>query len=68
MNLKPGDNVEYLGCSKEQIQWGNNDNPYSLIVGRIYIIENVEVHTWHTKLKLKGIIGKFNSVCFKLVD
>ena len=34
----------------------------------LYTIDEVDVHTWHTKIKLKGIIGKFNSVCFKLVD
>ena len=68
MKLKVGDNVEFLGCSKEQIAWGNNDDTYHLILGHIYIVDEVNVHTSHTKIKLKNILGKFNSVCFKLVD
>jgi len=68
MELKVGDNVEFIGCSKEQIQWGNNDDTYQLILGRIYTIADVDVHTWHTKIQLSGITGKFNSVCFRLVD
>lgn len=65
--FKVGDNVEYLGCSKEQKQWGNNDWP-PCILGHVYVITDVEVHSYHTKVQLKGIQGKFNSVCFKLVD
>jgi hypothetical protein len=58
--------VKYTGCSKEQEQWGGNDNPEAkgLIVGNIYEVEKTEVHTWHTKMFLKEIDGKFNSVCF----
>ena len=59
-----GDRVRFIGCSKEQIAWGNNDDPYMLILDRIYTVEYVEVHSQHTKISLKGIIGKFNSVCF----
>ncbi len=42
---------------------GNNDKPYMCIIDHIYTVANVEVHTSHTKIELKGIIGKFNSVC-----
>ena len=41
-----------------------NDEPDMLEVGKAYEIEKVEPHTWHTKLKLVDIDGKFNSVCF----
>ena len=59
--------VEYIGCSQEQIRWGNNDDPtLSLIVGKEYIIEKVNVHSQHTKIKLYNKVGWFNSVCFKL--
>lgn len=68
MNINVGDNVQFLGCSKEQIAWGNNDNPYMLIIGRAYEVIDVDVHSQHTKIQLKGIIGKFNSVCFKVID
>lgn len=68
MNIKVGDSVQFIGCSKEQIAWGNNDKPYMLILDRIYIVSDVDVHSQHTKIQLKGILGKFNSVCFKVVD
>jgi hypothetical protein len=61
------DTVEYIGCSIEQINWGNNDDPRSsLIIGKEYIIEKVDVHSQHTKIKLYNKMGWFNSVCFKL--
>lgn len=64
--LRKGDKVKFLGCSEEQINWGNNDNPNKLLfVGDKYIVEKVEVHSQHTKLTLRGVSGKFNSVCFE---
>ena len=67
MNIKVGDTVGYLGCTKEQVQWGNNDWP-PCILGRFYTVTGVEVHSQHTKIELKGMVGKFNSVCFEVVD
>ena len=65
-HFQVGDVVEYIGCSEEQIRWRNNDDPRSfLIVGKEYTIEYVEVHSYHTKIKLQHIMGMFNSVCFK---
>ena len=59
--------VEYTGCSQEQIRWGNNDDPtLSLVVGKEYTIEKVDVRSQHTKIKLYNKIGWFNSVCFEL--
>jgi len=67
MNI--GDTVRYIGCTNEQINWGNNDDPRSfLIIGREYIIENVEIHSSHTKISLCNKWGKFNSVCFEVVN
>lgn len=63
-----GDNVVYNGYTKEQVEWGNNDTPYMLIRDRVYVIEDVEVHTQHTKVKLVGILGWFNSVHFTIAD
>ena len=63
-----GDKVTYHGWTEEQVRWGNNDTPYMLIVGRQYFIESVEKHDHHTKVSLKGILGKFNSVHFTLAD
>lgn len=65
INLKKKDIVVYNGCSQEQINWGSNDDPRNiLVIGNKYEIEIVDVHSQHTKLTLKGISGRFNSVCF----
>ena len=67
-NFRKGNKVIYLGCSQEQINWGSNDDPTKILIeGAIYYIENVEVHSQHTKLTLRGVTGRFNSVCFKKV-
>ena len=59
-----GENVKFIGCSVEQINWGNNDTPHMLTIGKVYKIKKVEVHSQHTKVSLEGIVGRFNSVCF----
>ncbi len=67
-NFRAGNDVKFIGCSKEQILWGNNTDPTGiLIVGDKYYVEHVEVHSQHTKLTLRGVYGKFNSVCFSKV-
>lgn len=61
--------VKYLGCSEEQINWGGHDDPREILkIGSEYEVEDTEVHTWHTKIKLEGIDGRFNSVCFEDLD
>ena len=68
MDLHSGITVKYIGCSQEQINWGNNDDPRDmLIIGDRYYVEHVEHHSYHTKIELRGVKGKFNSVCFELV-
>ena len=60
--------VRYIGTSSDQVRWGSNTDPRSLLtVGVIYEVEEEEIHSWHTKLYLKGIEGKFNSVSFEEV-
>lgn len=67
--MKYGDTVRFLGCSQEQINWGGNDDPNPhLFVGDKYFVERVEVHSQHTKIELRGVKGKFNSVCFEVVS
>ena len=34
---------------------------------REYVVEGVAFHSWHTKLQLRYVEGRFNSVCFGLV-
>ena len=68
MDLHAGLIVRYIGCSQEQINWGNNDDTRSfLIIGHRYYVAHVHHFPDHTKLELRGITGKFNSVCFELV-
>ena len=69
-NIKIGDVVEYIGCSKEQVNWGGNDDPSQsfLIIGREYIVSDVEVHSQHTKVSVLNKSGRFNSVCFRKVN
>lgn len=63
--MKKGESVTFIGCSTSQIQWGNNDDPNPVLEeGKKYIIEDVKVHSYHTKIKLIGYSGWFNSVCF----
>ena len=62
--FEPGDRVVYTGYTKEQVRWGGNDCPTMLNIGETYIIESVRVHSQHTKVTLKGIVGRFNSVHF----
>jgi hypothetical protein len=65
--IKAGSIVKYTGCSVDQVRWGSNDDPTSiLIVGDKYYVEHVHVHSQHTKLELRGVKGKFNSVCFEI--
>ena len=64
--FKENDRVVYVGCSQEQINWGSNDDPRKILIqGDVYIIERIEVKSQHTKLTLKEISGRFNSVCFE---
>ena len=66
--MKPGDIVAFIGCSTEQQRWGSNDPTDELILGRFYVIGGIEKHSWHTKLSLQGIEGRFNSVCFEPLE
>jgi len=63
-----GNKVIYLGCTEEQTNWGGNDDPSKVLIeGCTYYIEKIEEHSWHTKLTLRNIPGRFNSVCFNKI-
>lgn len=69
MELRKGTIVKYIGCSQEQVNWGNNTDPNGILMPNSqYYVERVEVHSQHTKLELRGVKGKFNSVCFEVVN
>jgi len=64
--IKEGDFVKFVGCTKEQVSWGNNTDPHDLLVpGGVYYVLHMIVKSSHTKLILRGVEGKFNSVCFE---
>lgn len=50
----------------QQVNWGSCQDPRGLLVlGQVYEGET-EVHSWHTKLLLKGFSGRgFNSISFE---
>ena len=64
--MKSGDIVTFYGCSQTQHNWGNHTGDLDdLIKDNQYVIERVELHSWHTKVFLENIKGSFNSICFK---
>lgn len=66
--MKPGDKVTFTGASIEQVRFGGNDDPNKFLkVGDLAEIESVEVRSWHTKIRLKGVDAWFNNVSFKKV-
>lgn len=68
--MKIGDKVKYDGNADDaQVKWGSNDDPRKVLnTMDEYEVENIEVHSWHTKVYLVGIKGKFNSVHFKNLE
>jgi len=69
MSFKKGDKVKFVSADDDQVKWGSNDDPRKVLnTEDVYEVETVEVHSWHTKLYLKGIKGKFNSVSFEKVN
>lgn len=64
--IREGDYVKFIGCTREQINWGNNTDPEDLLVyGGVYFVQEMIIKSSHTKLILRGVEGKFNSVCFE---
>ncbi|MBC8436973.1 hypothetical protein H8D85_01470 [bacterium] len=63
--MKVNDKVRYTNATDDQVNWGDNDDPReSLQLNHDYIIRAVDVHSWHTKIQLRGIKGTFNSTHF----
>lgn len=61
--------VKFKGCDHDQAVWRGCDDPNGkLIVGQDYEVEWEHIHAWHTRIKLKGIEGEFNSVCFEGIE
>ena len=77
LGRKPGDSsaakkgnkmkVKFVGCSDVQINWGGGHDPRKFLeIGKEYLIERKEVHTYHTLYFLKDVDSSkgFNSACF----
>jgi hypothetical protein len=65
-NFEKGDQVVYIGTSDYQVNWGSNTDPRGILTeGDTYVVEDVRVHSSHTKLTLQRINGRFNSVSFE---
>jgi hypothetical protein len=66
VNFEKGDQVIFVSSNIDQVKWGSNTDPQGILTeGNVYVVEDVEVHSWHTKLTFSGIRGKFNSVSFE---
>jgi hypothetical protein len=66
--FKIGEKVKFKSSSPEQVNWGSNSDPYEILnTEDTYEILYVEVHSYHTKIELVGIKGRFNSVSFDYV-
>jgi hypothetical protein len=57
-------------ATHEQVSWGSCQDPRGVLtVGETYEVENVEEHSWHTKIHLVGYPGRgFNKISFEEVD
>ena len=66
--IRVGDEVTFVGGTKEQRNWGGCDPGHHLDEGVTYTVTNVEVKSQHTRIELKGLQGCFNSVLFRVDD
>ena len=61
-----GETMTYVGGSDTALIHG--DDTSVLTVGQSYVIEDVFPFNFHTKVSLKDLSGKFNSICFKPLE
>jgi len=67
--MKKGTRVRCVNKDKDVQRWGSNDSPDCLVIGKIYTVDCVEAHSWHTKIVLKEFPGKkFGSAHFEEVQ
>ena len=66
--MKIGDQVRYIGNTSEYLKSGIEPmipSLLKLIKGNTYLVEHVETNSQYEIIKLIGIDGEFNSLCFK---
>jgi len=67
MDFKQGDKVRKCKhISQDAINWGACADT-NLLEDKDYFVERVDVHSWHTKIKLYNVDGLFNSVTLEKV-
>jgi len=65
IDASEGDRVVFIGASVEQIKWGKCDDPNKVLkIGDEYTVDHTEMHSWHTKVYIKGVDGAFPSTAF----
>lgn len=65
---KPGTKIRFSGdVTQDQINWGGHDDPRGILIpGHEYTVDETEVRSWYTKLRLKEHPGKsFNTIWFE---
>lgn len=69
--MKIGDSVIYTGCAECQAHVSVMLDPRGVLAdGKVYVVSDVEVHTWHTRVYLEGVDSQgvgFNSACFEVL-
>lgn len=66
IHAQRGAKVKFIGTSDAQVNWGGCDDPRAVLKeGETYAVESTEVHSWHTKVSLIGVDGKFPSAAFE---
>ena len=69
--MKIGDQVRYIGNTMDYLRSGIGDDPVAkLIKGNTYLVESVDPQFVEIKsnfyiIKLIGVDGEFNSLCFQ---
>ena len=68
MIIEKGDILRFKGAATvQQARWANADYPSDLSVGKTYVVEDVELETWCTRVVLQDVKGIFNSAHFSKV-
>lgn len=62
--------VRLIKSTDDQVRWGGNNDPYKAGMqdGVIYDVIDIEIHSLHTKIRLHGYEGQFNSASFEWLD
>ena len=64
-DFEVGEEVIFSECCDAQARWGSGEDPRDYLeLGGLYVISDIEVHSYHTLFYLEGFDVGFNSVCF----